>query len=680
MPTPLVLPRFGIAGFAAFFVLVPACEAPDTGDPASFRGAEAPHGLVGTYSMRIADLFDGTSRVSHHLRVGEGLDETIYELRLSDVPPGLEVGATVRIHGSEVDEGIVAVDDVESIAPPPVPNIDPTGRSPRRVAFVMVHFPGTSPNLSVTEARTKVFQGPDSTNVYYGEISFGGESITGDVFGSYEVPEPDGCGQESIALSARRAMQQDGINVGLYEQIMYYFPRRNCEWSGLASVGSPDEPARDSWYNGSSGCVVLAQELGHNYGMMHSKSYTCTDEGGQEVQYGPDCDFSEYGDPFDPMGGGCYHMNVYQKGFMGWLENCNSVTATSNARFNVVPTELPCDGIQALRVPLDGDDEGRFYYLEYRRPLGEYDRSLSSGVLVHVGPEYVPWGSGWGPDPYILDVTPDSRNSGDHRDAILNAGDEFVDYLDRVTIRIVEELPTHAVVEVEFPDGGDGVAPVCMDDTEPAQEGGNYGVLACADEPFPHDVTAPTVTIAYPENEAHFTPGSDFTLVAEAMDDRQVVDVELFVDGTPFYPLSVAPYEWEVIDIPAGRYGFQAVADDGVNWVPSEITWVNITDDPPDGETDGTDGGTGSDAGSGTGVGESATGDAPPDDTDGPADTDTDGEDPGADDDGSSDGGCACRSGPEPGSGSALAALGLFAFARRRRRRLTRTAPSRTWR
>ena len=64
---------------------------------------------------------------------------------------------------------------------------------------------------------------------------------------------------------------------GTYDHYMWYFPQTgSCGWSGLANVGTPQRPSKDTWYNGSSGCVVLAQEIGHNFGEMHSSSLACS--------------------------------------------------------------------------------------------------------------------------------------------------------------------------------------------------------------------------------------------------------------------------------------------------------------------------------------------------------------------------------------------------------------------
>ena len=174
-------------------------------------------------------------------------------------------------------------------------------------------------------------------------------------------------------------------------------------------MGSPDRPARDSWYDASSGCVVLVQEPGHNFGMQHSSFLDCND---QVFRDDPNvgCSHDEYGDSYDPMGGGCRHMNGWQKTYQGWHGGCNSVRVTASGTFTLFPLETPCNGIQVLqiRMPKDrpfqrpagggggaGTDTLRYYYLELRTAVGfdtGHDRCADRarprrGQLPHVEPE-----------------------------------------------------------------------------------------------------------------------------------------------------------------------------------------------------------------------------------------------------------------------------------------------------
>ena len=83
----------------------------------------------------------------------------------------------------------------------------------------------------------------------------------------------------------------------------------------------------------------MIQEPGHNFGMQHSSSMDCGSASFHDTPQG-NCTHSEYGDPFDPMGGGCRHMNAWQKAYQGWSQGCNMVRVQSSGTFTLLPLEL----------------------------------------------------------------------------------------------------------------------------------------------------------------------------------------------------------------------------------------------------------------------------------------------------------------------------------------------------
>ena len=50
------------------------------------------------------------------------------------------------------------------------------------------------------------------------------------------------------------------------------------------------------------------------------------------------------------MGGGCRHMNAWQKDYQGWFGGCNGVKVTDSGTFTLVPFEMSCTGVQYLQV------------------------------------------------------------------------------------------------------------------------------------------------------------------------------------------------------------------------------------------------------------------------------------------------------------------------------------------
>lgn len=530
--------------------------------------------LEGSYQVLVADGLDGTSWMIHRVVVnGQPI-----ELQLDDEPPPIEPRSFVRVFGDESDEGF-AVDDIEVLAPPPQPLIGADPFAPRKLALLVLHW-GT-PDLDLGVADERLFTGETSSRTYFSEISYGKESFTGDVFGPYELPY-SGCNADWIAQQARDAFIADGHNPQEYEQFMYYFPSASCGWGGLAMLGSPQQPERDSWYNGSFGCVVRNQEVAHNFGIMHTRFYSCY-EGGAQVPFSSSCNYEEYGSPYDPMGYGCGHMATPDKHYMGWLEGCNVVSASADATFNIVPTETPCNGIQALRLPTF---DGRDYYIEYRQPIGFDAEEGTSGVLVHVSGDW----DYFGPNAYLIDLG---------EGAFMHAGDAYTDPQGTVTFTVLEEHETHAVVRAEFPGGGAG-APTCLGGGAPVEQAGIIGTLECTGGPFQPDHEPPSVAIRKPHDGQQFAPGEPFDVEVEATDDVGVLQVALYLDDQLAQVNTDPPYAWVVSDLPLGPHTFVAVASDGVHESSSAAVAVEITDDPATGDGDGGGGG-GGDAGEGDG-------------------------------------------------------------------------------
>jgi hypothetical protein len=426
--------------------------------------------LVGELDVFIVHLDDGTSNTVYRLNDEDG---TVWELTFAR-DPSLATGDRIAVVGEPTDDGKFAVtelrtDDIaqsqEALTGNPV-------RTRGRLAVLLVQW--TAPDSVTPEVmRDRVFSGTASTTAWFDENSYNLFELTGDVFGWYSVPAMTSCDFDTLGANARQAARDAGVDIDSYGQIAYYFPRTTqCGWSGLAYVGRPNRPAQGAWYNGASGCSVLAHELMHNYGANHSRSYEC---GTTALGAPATCSYSEYGDPFDPMGSGCTHTNGFQKGAQGWFGRCNTVTVTGESTLDIVPTELPSDAIQALRIPMDASlcPSGLTscaYFVEYRRPIGIFGgidsrAQPNPGVLIHIGGPVDFTGASRPASPYLLDMTPGSRTSSDFRDAALGVGLTFTDSTG-ISIRVDALGESAATVTVSFADGRAGGA-VCIDGTTP---------------------------------------------------------------------------------------------------------------------------------------------------------------------------------------------------------------------
>lgn len=351
---------------------------------------------------------------------------------------------------------------------------------PRRIAMILVDI-GGGVNITEAEARRRLF-GLAATDLslrqYYVEASYGRQDIGGDVFGPLMYPMQT-CDTSGLARTLR-PMVPTG-----YDHYLWYMGSRvsACGFTGLASLGTPQNPSRDTWYNASTSCVVLVQEPGHNFGMKHSSGMRCTDGPLVDAPEGA-CRHVEYGDPYDPMGSGCRHMNAAQKAYEGWFGGCNVVDVTSTGTFTLLPIAVPCNGAQALQIPMPKmrpftrtgaptPTPLSHYYVEMRGPFG-FDRSIPPQVQIRVSTDTRRRDQG-GVGTWILDMNPATPTTYDG----LVAGGSYTDPAGGLKITVEALSATSATVKVEI-EGGTG-APKCLDDSTFAAPG--PGPESCAAAP-----------------------------------------------------------------------------------------------------------------------------------------------------------------------------------------------------
>jgi hypothetical protein len=315
----------------------------------------------------------------------------------------------------------------------------------------------------------------DSLRNYYLGDSYQMQDISAKVAGPFPYALSSSC--DTSQLTQQLKPMVDAQLGGTSQNYLWFFgsQTQSCGWSGLASVGTPQKPSANTWYNHSVGCVVLVQEPGHNFGMQHSSSLKC---GTSTMMDDPnDCSASEYGDSFDPMGGGCRHMNAWQKSYQGWLSACNGVRVTNSGTFNLLPIEMSCNGTQFLQIaapkkrpfmrPAAGGGGATtenldYYYLELRTPV-DFDgtlggSALSARVLVHMAADLQPR-TGRGLHTFLLDMAPSTTS---FNDAALPVGQTFTDPAGGLSFTVQSVSNSGATIVVNYASGGAG-DPTCMD-------------------------------------------------------------------------------------------------------------------------------------------------------------------------------------------------------------------------
>jgi hypothetical protein len=169
------------------------------------------------------------------------------------------------------------------------------------------------------------------------------------------------CDTRLIAEAGRSAAQAAGYDLTRYNRYAFLFPRVTCWWSGL---GGGDT----IFLNGQLSRKLVAHELGHTYGLGHAKSWDCV---------GRSCTESEYGDPYDTMGGGQGDFNAFEKTQLGWITS--TLTAAHDGLYTIDRPDRSSTLPQALVVETARTD----YWFENRQEdVPSFGGVLPTGVLV----------------------------------------------------------------------------------------------------------------------------------------------------------------------------------------------------------------------------------------------------------------------------------------------------------
>ena len=446
--------------FLCATALVLACTAQSPADspPVPGKAVATPVQDVWHGELRSYVVNDGTStRVIHKLRTADG---RFVPLRFSEDPPPLP-GTRLRVwgpsEGREIRvEGYSVEQTPADVVPAQLPLVDGAKKTTRRWAFVLVDVNGGGNLVDKARAQDILFSPDrvDSIRSYFREVSHGVQDIEGEVFGPLPY-SMNGCDTDELAEELLPKIE------GRFDQYLWFFgtPQRACNWAGIAELGRAERPTRHSWFNNAHSCTVLVQEPGHNFGMVHSSAARCVLDGkpvpiGFNEQDGElECQHLEYGNPFDPMGGGgCFHMTGVQKAYQDWISGCNVVKATESGTFTIYPLESSCNGLQLLQVPfprsrtLGSAGVLTGYYLELRAPLGR-DGKLTPQLQVVLGND-VREARRTGNRNWLLDMAPETETM---RDAALPVGQTFADPLPggpRFTLLSIDAQK--AVVRVEL--------------------------------------------------------------------------------------------------------------------------------------------------------------------------------------------------------------------------------------
>jgi hypothetical protein len=369
----------------------------------------------GTLHAIVTDNFrTGESTTRYTLQSGK--QRTVVRPTELAAEAGDRVVVTGRMDGGQL------VGAVEATGP----STQAIAAGPRKVAVLLITFSGQSAApWPPQESRSEVFTGASSVNAFYQEESYGEISLTGklspdgDVFGWLTIDSPTaGCPYETWKSDANAAAADAGIDLTGYQHIIYSFPRQSsCSWLGIAG---------GDWamINGNvfgTRAQVTTHELGHNLGLLHAGSWSCT-SGGIRVQESDDCTVAQYGDPFDVMGNtSTRHNNGWNLAKLGFIGPGNVETIDSTGTYSMHSALHPTAAPTMLRVPRTkflGGEVSSWYSLEVREQGGIFENfadATTTGVSIRVT-------TGVSPETLLLDANPATST---FQDAPLRVGQTF---------------------------------------------------------------------------------------------------------------------------------------------------------------------------------------------------------------------------------------------------------------
>lgn len=246
--------------------------------------------------------------------------------------------------------------------------------------------------------------------------SHGQEWLTGSNVWSFDLPHdsyyycqiggavPGNCNTQTI-LNDARTLTSPYFDISAQDLTILYIP----------SLGGGNGGGKVVWadcFNNSADLYILIHEGGHAQGLMHGNAWSCPGvDVGEDFVHAPftanaGCVWSEYGDPFTPMGFNTHqtHYSIWEQALLGWKQPSNTRLVETSSVVTITRSDLSTPSVQEIRIPLTPD--GSYYYtLEYKPEVGVLIR-LKFDYLF--GPDFTAIVNGTYPDPWNhpLAITP----------------------------------------------------------------------------------------------------------------------------------------------------------------------------------------------------------------------------------------------------------------------------------
>ena len=453
-------------GLAAL-LLVPVVWAVGGSDKPLPDGAASLEGVLSTWHG------DGQAEIT-----GEGVELTT---AAGVVPVKMEIGEARRLAGKRVRvrghvrSGVLVADagtaGTTVVAATPV-----AAATPKTVAVILVNFSDNASQPWTAEAVENVvldanLDNPSSVRAYYEESSDGAVTLSGKVLGWYPINDTDdACDYRNWASLAKAAASTEAAAAGMdlnssavYK--VYVFPRTpNCGWAGLGEL-----PGDESWVDGYANLRTIAHELGHNFGVHHASTASCTVAGGLRTaitaRIADDCSVSEYGDPFTIMGASTRTHHAWQRAQLGYPVAAQTVTLAAGYDATHTLSALePGAGSTAVRLlRIARGTTGTYLDLELRGISGPIDGFSTTDPVVTGISARVGYANTSRIQSQLIDTTLGTSGFGD---APLQPGASLWDPVSGARVTVVAVAAGSATVRVQHePDSAAPAAPPSLTGT-----------------------------------------------------------------------------------------------------------------------------------------------------------------------------------------------------------------------
>ncbi len=319
-------------------------------------------------------------------------------------------GFCVPEHADQYD-GTLALGEEQTAAGEGLPPASAWTEGAKTVLYVRVDFSDLAGDpVSLATAQSAI---DTTTNQFYQSNSYGKTSLSTTVTPTLRLPRTQAeykVNEQYLLLrsDALLAARDAGFEPNLYSFDVIAFAPTYPGWAGRGYVGS-----KGTWLNGNFSLRVTAHELGHNYGVFHANYWNST---GLTV-IGPGTS-TEYGNPYDVMGGGGgqgNHFNAWFKKRFDWVLPGEIANVTTSGTYRIQELEKPITaGLHTARVTRDAAKD---YWVEYRPAINT--PHTKDGVSIN-------WGYAGNTASNLLDLTP---GDGSRNNSTLIIGRTFSDSL-----------------------------------------------------------------------------------------------------------------------------------------------------------------------------------------------------------------------------------------------------------